>query len=166
VWIDACNCSCLVLCISNSDWATEKEAGRSVSVHGNEEPRCRELSPMQFSCNCNYSLITHNKTPVHSAWGLLRVCAACPTPPRLQAPYLREQHPRQVPHRVRAGYNTVTCCHVSSLLMVVHSAAHRQQGFCLQKTFCASERLVLLTTHHLQRPAEVFHVLLWRCHRV
>ena len=35
---------------------------------------------MQFSCNCNYSLITHNKTPVHWTWGLLRVCAACSTP--------------------------------------------------------------------------------------
>jgi len=69
-----------LLCISNSDWATEKEAGRSLSVSGNEEPRWRDLSPIQFSCNCNYSLITDNKTPVHSTWGLLRVCAACPTP--------------------------------------------------------------------------------------
>jgi len=37
VWIDACN-SCSLLCISNSDWATENEAGRSVSFNGNEEP--------------------------------------------------------------------------------------------------------------------------------
>ena len=66
--------SCSLLCISNSDWATENEAGRSVSVNGNEETRWRNLSPIQFSCNCNYSLITHNKTPVHSTWGLLRVC--------------------------------------------------------------------------------------------
>jgi len=51
-----------------------------VSVNGNEEPRWRDLSPIQFSCNYNYSLITHNKTPVHSTWGLLRVCGACPTP--------------------------------------------------------------------------------------
>jgi hypothetical protein len=50
-----------------------------VSVNGNEEPRWRDLSPIQFSSNCNYSLITHNKTPVHTTWGLLRVCAACPT---------------------------------------------------------------------------------------
>ena len=50
------------------------------SVNGNEETRWRELSPIQFSCGCNYSLITHNKTPVHSTWGLLRVCAVCPTP--------------------------------------------------------------------------------------
>ena len=27
-----------LLCISNSDWAKENEAGRSVSVNGNEEP--------------------------------------------------------------------------------------------------------------------------------
>jgi len=68
--------TCSLLCISNSDWATENEAGRSVSVNGNEEPRWWELSPVQFSCNCNYSLITHNKTPVHSTWGLLRVWPA------------------------------------------------------------------------------------------
>jgi len=72
--------SCILLCISNSDWATENEAGRSVSVNGNEETRWWDLSPIQFSCNCNYSLIMHNKTPVHWTWGLLRVCAACSTP--------------------------------------------------------------------------------------
>jgi hypothetical protein len=41
--------------------------------------------------------------------------------------------------------------------MVARCAAHVQQGFYLQKTFCASERLVPLTLHDLQRPAEVFH---------
>ena len=51
-----------------------------MSVNGNEEPRWRDLSPIQFSCNYNYSLITHNKTPVHSTCGLLRMCAACLTP--------------------------------------------------------------------------------------
>jgi len=65
--------SCSLLCISKCDWAPENEAGRSVSVNGNEESRWRDLSPTQFSCNCNYSLITHNKTPVHSTWRLLRV---------------------------------------------------------------------------------------------
>ena len=79
VTITALFCSSSLLCISNSDWATENEAGRSVSVNGNEEP-AGEMSPIQCSCNCSYSLITHNKTPVHSTWGLLRVCAACPTP--------------------------------------------------------------------------------------
>ena len=72
--------SCSLLFILNSDWATENEAGRSVRVNGNEKPCWRDMSPIEFSCNCNYSLITHNKTPVHSTWGLLRVCAACPTP--------------------------------------------------------------------------------------
>jgi len=66
--------SCSLLCISNSDWATENEVGRPVSVNGNEEPGWRDLSSIQFSCNCKYSLITHNKTPVHSTWGLLSVC--------------------------------------------------------------------------------------------
>ena len=37
------------------------------------------------------------------------------------------------------------CCHLSLLLMVVRCAAHLQQGFCLQKTFCASKRLLLFT---------------------
>ena len=81
VTVAALLCSnCSLLRIWNSNWATENEAGRSVSVNGNEEPSWRELSPIQFSCNCGYSLITHNETPVHSTWGLLRVCAACPTP--------------------------------------------------------------------------------------
>jgi len=30
------------------------------------------------------------------------------------------------------------------------------------ETFCASERLVLLTLHHLKRAAEVLHVLWWQ----
>jgi len=69
--------------------------------------RWRDLSPIQFHCNCSYSLITHNKTPVHSTWGLLRVCAACPTV-RLNLSYKLcpswEQHPRYVSHRVHNRY--------------------------------------------------------------
>ena len=38
VTIAALFCSSSLLCISNSDWATENETGRSVSVNGNEEP--------------------------------------------------------------------------------------------------------------------------------
>ena len=38
VTIAALFCSSSLLCISNSDWATENEAARSVSVNGNEEP--------------------------------------------------------------------------------------------------------------------------------
>jgi len=100
VTVAALFCSCSLLCKSNSDWATENGAGRSVSVNGNEEPRWRDLSPIQFSLNCNYSLFTHNKTPVHSTWGLLTVCAACPTPRLNLSSELRpscEQHPRYVP---------------------------------------------------------------------
>ena len=51
--------------------------------------RWRDLSPIQFSSNCNYSLITHNKTPVHSTWGLLRVCVSCLTPRRNLSSELR-----------------------------------------------------------------------------
>jgi len=32
--------NCSLLFISNSDWTTENEAGRSVCVNGNEEPAC------------------------------------------------------------------------------------------------------------------------------
>jgi len=45
---------------------------------------------------------------MHSAWGLLRVCAACPTPRLNQSYELRPpwgQYLRYVPHRVRNGYN-------------------------------------------------------------
>ena len=63
--------SCSLLCISNSDWATDKETGR-----------WRELSLIKFSCDCNYSLVKHNKTPVYPTWGLLRVCV-CVRPARL-----------------------------------------------------------------------------------
>jgi len=38
VTVAALFCSSSPLCISNSDWATENEAGSSVSVNGNEEP--------------------------------------------------------------------------------------------------------------------------------
>jgi hypothetical protein len=38
----------------------------------------------------------------------------------------------------------------SSLTHAVLSPAHLQQGFCIQKTYCASERLLLLTMHHLK----------------
>ena len=54
----------------------------------------------------------------------------------------------------------VLCCHLPLLLLVIRCADRLQQRFCLQKTYCASEMLVLFTLHHLQRPADVFH-LLW-----
>jgi len=101
VTVAALFCSSSLLCISNSDWATENEAGRFVS-------RWWDLSPIQFSCNYSYSLITHNKTQVHSTWGLLRVCVACPTPRLNLSSELHpswEQHPRRVPHRICNGYN-------------------------------------------------------------
>ena len=60
----------------------------------------------------------------------------------------------------------VLCCHLSVLTIVIRCAARLQQVFCLQKIFCASERLALLTLHHLQRPAEVLRMLWWQCHRV
>jgi len=47
VTVAALYCDCSLLCISNSDWATENEAGRSVSVNSNEEPageNCHQYS--------------------------------------------------------------------------------------------------------------------------
>ena len=38
VTVAALFCSSSLLCISNSDWATENEVGRSASVNSNEEP--------------------------------------------------------------------------------------------------------------------------------
>jgi len=68
--------------------------------------------------------------------------------------------------RIKRVLLCMLCWHLSVLLMVVRCTAHLQQGFCLQKTFCGSKRLVLLTLHHLQRPAVVFNFLWWQCHRV
>ena len=69
--------------------------------------------------------------------------------------------------RIKQVLLLMLCCHLSMVLMVVCCAAHIQQGFCLQKIFCASESLVLLTLHHLQRPAKVFCLLrrdcYWEC---
>ena len=68
-----------VCCVSRTVTEQQRMKLNGLSVNSNEEP-AGEMSLIQFSCNCNYSLLTHNKTPVQSAWGLLRVCAACPTP--------------------------------------------------------------------------------------
>ena len=68
------------------------------------------MSLIHFTCKCSYSILLHNKTPIYSAWGLLTVCAVCPTPRLNQSYELRppwEQHLRYVPHRVRNGYNRV-----------------------------------------------------------
>jgi len=148
-----CSSSSL-LCISNSDWATENEAGRSVSVNGNEEPRWRDLSPKQFSCNCSYSLITHNKTPVHSTWGLLRVCAACPTPRLNLSSEHRpswEKHPRYVPHRVRNGYNRSD----------VGGRGHNENWslFCMPKKL--TQRNEASTTKFKDDALKVTVILLW-----
>ena len=88
-----------------------------MSVNGNEELQWRDLSPTQFSCNCNYSLIMHNKTPVHSTWGLLSVCAVCRAPLLNLSYELRpswEQYSRYVPHRVsNSTRNAPTVAHIS-----------------------------------------------------
>jgi hypothetical protein len=105
VTIAALFCGSNLLHSSNCVWAAGDKAVQSVSANGNEES-----TGENFSCKCNYSILLHNKTPIYSAWGLLRVCAACPTP-RLNQSYELlppwEQHLRYVPHRVCNGYNTL-----------------------------------------------------------
>ena len=63
----------------------------------------------RLKVKCNYCILLHNKTPIYSAWGLLRVCAACRTPRLNQSYELRPpwEHLRYVPHRVRNGYNNI-----------------------------------------------------------
>jgi hypothetical protein len=115
VTVTALCSSCSLLCISNSDRATENEAARSVSVNRNEEPRWRDLSPIQFSCNCNYPLITHNKTPVHSTWRLSRVCVACTTP-RLNLSSELRPSGNNIQHTFPTGskQDTTNCINTSS----------------------------------------------------
>jgi len=70
VTIAALFCSSSLLCISNSDWATENEAGRSVSVNGNEEPAgeiCHQYSsvltaiiPYSRTIKLQYTLLADN----------------------------------------------------------------------------------------------------------
>ena len=72
--------SCSLLCISNSDWATQNEAGRSVSVNGNESP-AGEICHQYSSVVTAITLWLHTiKLQYPLLRGLLRVCAVWPTP--------------------------------------------------------------------------------------
>ena len=111
VRVDACNSSCLVLQLQSAVCLEQRLRNREcswtiVSVNGNEKPRWRHLSAIQFSCNCNYFLITHNKNPVQSTWGLLSS--------ELHPSW--EQHPRYVPHRVHARYDRYICTNSHSVV--------------------------------------------------
>ena len=67
VTVAALFCSSSLLCTSNCDWATENEAGRSVSVNGNEEPAgeiCHQYSsvvtaviPYSHTIKLQYTLL-------------------------------------------------------------------------------------------------------------
>ena len=69
-------------------------------------------------------------------------------------------------HRIEQFPLLVLCCHLSVLLMFVRWATHYQRWFCLQKKFCARQRLTILTLHCLERPDEISHVSWWHCHGV
>ena len=78
-----------------------------MSANGNEEStgeNCHSYISVVNAITLYSCTIKHQ---YNSAWGLLRVCAACPSPSLNQSYDLRppwEQHPRYVPHRVRNGY--------------------------------------------------------------
>ena len=116
VWSNTCNNSRFVhrelsaaqlaLCLSSRvlSW-TVSECEQKRRVHW------RELSIIHFSCKCNYSILLNNKTPIYSAWGILSVCAAYPTPCLKHSYKFRppwEQHLICVPHRDHNGYNTLS----------------------------------------------------------
>ena len=110
VTISALFCGSSLLRSSNCVWAAECEAGQSVNTNRNDEStgeNCHSYSSVVNAITL-YSCII--KLPIYSAWGLLRVCAACPTP-RLNQSYELcppwEQHLRHLPYRVRNGYNTL-----------------------------------------------------------
>jgi len=73
----------------------------------------------------------HNITPIYSTWGLLSVCATCPTPHLNQSYELRppwEQHLRYVPHRVRNGYNKAPDKYLKKEFIVKPLTAYRQNS--------------------------------------
>jgi len=93
---------------SNCVWAAQYEAGQSVSANGNEEFTGENCHSYISVVNAITLYSCTIKLPIYSSWGLLRVCAACPTPRLNQSYELRppwEQYLRYVPHRVCNGYN-------------------------------------------------------------
>ena len=78
VTVAALFCSSNLLCISKCDWGTENEAGRSVSVSGNEEPAgeiCHQYSsavtaiiPYLHTIKLQYTLLGDYWVCVQPAW--------------------------------------------------------------------------------------------------
>jgi len=72
-------------------------------------------------------MLLHNKTPIYSAWGLLRVCAACPTPRLNQSYELRppwEQYLRYVPHWAATDTTTVMPYRRKTTFSIRHLSVH------------------------------------------
>jgi len=75
VTVAALFCSSSLLCISNNDWTTENEAGRSVSVNGNEEPAgeiCHQYSSVVTVIIPYLHTIKHQYTLVGDYWECVR----------------------------------------------------------------------------------------------
>jgi len=75
VTVDALCSSRRLLCISNSDWATENEAGRSVSVNGNEEPAgaiCHQYSSVVTAVIPYWRTIKFQYTLLEDYWECVR----------------------------------------------------------------------------------------------
>jgi len=81
VTVAALCCSCSLLCISGT--VTEQQRMKLDDqwvLTVMKSPLARTVTNTVQLWLQLFSLITHNKTPVHSKWGFLRVCAACLTP--------------------------------------------------------------------------------------
>jgi len=79
VWSNTCNNSCFVLqqqsAVYLELWPSTRKQSWSVSECQRQwRVHWRELSLIHFSCKSNYSILLHNKTPIYSTGGLLRVC--------------------------------------------------------------------------------------------
>jgi len=165
VTIAALFCSSSPLCISNSDWATENEAGRSVSVNGNEE--CAGE-------NCHwYILVVSAVTPYSCTTKLQYIlrgdyweCAACPNPRLNLSSELRhswEQHLRYVPHRMRNGYkrerSSILCnTHISCLVNTTFIVQAFNLGKRRTKTFPVTRAWVSVVWKHV--PSRIENVCL------
>jgi hypothetical protein len=85
---------------------------------------------------------------IHSAWGLLRVCTACPTPRLNQSNELRppwEQHLRNFPHRVRNGYDSLCTCTRNEVnicrAVSTTGLSGKHSGLCSRPIICSFSSL-------------------------
>ena len=130
VWAAHVTKAALFCCVARTCLSCRVLSWKSVSANSNEESTDENCHLYILVLNAVTPYPYTNKTPIYSTWGLLSVCAACPTP-RLNQSYEllppREQHLRYVPHRVRNGCNT--CGLVFTCHRVSYHGSFRKQNF-------------------------------------